>query len=95
MKRNTIGKYTRQVLREFSDLWSMHPRLSAHKTSDHPGARIDEADQVHSGERMGAQRAALNTWEGEGGSTAAPCAATVPERLRTQSGQGANDRTPA
>jgi hypothetical protein len=84
---DTIGKYARRIVSELSDLWSTHPRLSAHETSVHYAKRIDGADQAQGspagaaqtqdrgGKPTNDQRAALNTWEAEGGRSAAPAQA--------------------
>lgn len=78
MSRNTVGKYARRVVTELSGLCRTH--RSAHKPGAHHGNRIDEAEQgspaglqtqEYGGKPPTDQRAALNTWEGEGGSTAA------------------------
>ena len=84
MKRKVIGKSGRQIVTELRDLWSTSPWLSAHRIGAHPGYRIDGAEQAQrapavtpraqdrSGKPRSDQLAALNTWEDEGGSTAAP-----------------------
>ena len=86
MKLNTIGICARQIVNELSDLWSTHP--SAHKSSAHHGNEMGTVEQVQdslaealptpatSGKPTNDQRAALNRWEGEGGTTAT----TGPER---------------
>lgn len=77
MKWNTLGQYARRTVRELSDL------LTVHKTSVHRDKRIDAAAQTkrfragapqtheHGGKPTHDQHAALNTWEDEGGRTAA------------------------
>jgi hypothetical protein len=89
MKRNTIGQYARNTVRALSDLFGTHPHVSAHKISAHHGNRIDGAAQAqrspagapqtheHCGKPTHDQRAALNTWEDEGGRTAAPAKAVA------------------
>lgn len=84
MKRKLIGKNGRQIVTELRDRSSTSPWLSAHKIGAHHGYRTDGAEQAQrtpavtplaqdrSGKLRGDQLAALNTWEDEGGSTAAP-----------------------
>jgi len=80
MKLNTLGICARQIVNELSDLWRTH--LSAHESSAHHGNAMGAVEQVQdspaealptpapSGEPANDQRAALNRWEGEGGTTA-------------------------
>lgn len=84
MKRNITGRSGRLILSGLSKRLSTAPWRSAHRIGADHGYRIDGAEHAQgsdageaenresSGSSTSRQRAALNTWEGEGGRIAAP-----------------------
>lgn len=87
MKWNIMERIARVVLSGRSKRWSTGAWLSGHVTGAHHGCQIDAAEQAHDSsvagaqdpdylcERSNGQLAALNTWEDDGGRTAASKAA--------------------